>query len=59
MSETGTIPDPQSLFEENSSLRSFFATWSGDFITDGKTNGAEHINGHNPGAVLSVKIDGR
>jgi mannan endo-1,4-beta-mannosidase len=43
MSETGTIPDPQSLFEENSSW-SFFATWSGDFITDGKTNTAEHIN---------------
>jgi mannan endo-1,4-beta-mannosidase len=43
MSETGTIPDAQALLDESSSW-SFFATWSGDFITDGKTNSAEHIS---------------
>ena len=42
MSETGTIPDPQSLFNEISAW-SFFATWSGEFITDGQTNSAAHI----------------
>lgn len=42
MSENGTIPNAQLLFEERAAW-SFFATWSGDFITDGKTNAELHI----------------
>lgn len=42
MSENGTIPEPQSLFDQRSAW-SFFATWSGDFITDGNTNSETHI----------------
>lgn len=42
MSENGTIPDPQALFDQRSAW-SFFATWSGDFITDGTTNSSSHI----------------
>lgn len=43
MSENGSIPDPQTLFSESAAW-SFFATWSGDFITDGKANSTTHIN---------------
>jgi mannan endo-1,4-beta-mannosidase len=43
MSENGTIPDPQNLFDEMSAW-SFFATWSGNFITDGQSNSTAHIN---------------
>jgi mannan endo-1,4-beta-mannosidase len=42
MSENGTLPDAQSMFEEYASW-SFFATWGGDFITDGQTNDELHI----------------
>ncbi|HMJ68706.1 MAG TPA: glycosyl hydrolase [Cyclobacteriaceae bacterium] len=43
MSENGTIPDPQSLFDETSAW-SFFGTWAGNFITDGQSNSPEHVN---------------
>ncbi len=42
MSENGTIPDPETMFNERSAW-SFFATWAGEFITDGTTNNPVHI----------------
>lgn len=42
MSENGTIPEPQSLFEETAAW-SFFATWAGNFITDGQMNSGAHV----------------
>jgi mannan endo-1,4-beta-mannosidase len=43
MSETGTIPEPQSLYDESAAW-SFFATWSGNFITDGVVNSTAHVS---------------
>jgi mannan endo-1,4-beta-mannosidase len=43
LSENGPIPDAESLFQEGAAW-SWFATWSGDFITDGVSNSAAHIN---------------
>lgn len=43
LSENGPIPDPERLFMEGAAW-SWFATWSGDFITDGASNSASHIN---------------
>lgn len=43
LSENGTIPDAQSLFDETAAW-SFFATWGGDFITDGQYNSPAHIS---------------
>jgi mannan endo-1,4-beta-mannosidase len=42
MSENGTLPDAQSMFEEYAAW-SFFATWGGEFIMDGQTNEELHI----------------
>lgn len=42
ISETGTIPDPQSLFDQTAAW-SFFATWAGNFITDGQMNSIQHV----------------
>jgi mannan endo-1,4-beta-mannosidase len=43
LSENGPIPDPENLFNEVAAW-SWFCTWSGDFILDGKMNIPEHIN---------------
>jgi mannan endo-1,4-beta-mannosidase len=43
LSETGTIPDPGDL-EEQKAAWSWFATWSGDFITDGVYNSPDHVS---------------
>lgn len=43
LSENGTIPDPEKLFTEGASW-SWFATWSGHFITDGIMNTEAHID---------------
>jgi mannan endo-1,4-beta-mannosidase len=43
LSENGPIPDPESLFSEAAAW-SWFCTWSGDFILNGISNSAAHIN---------------
>lgn len=43
MSENGTIPDPDKLFSQEA-YWSYFCTWSGDFIRDGKRNTENHID---------------
>jgi len=43
LSENGPIPDPERLFIERAAW-SWFCTWSGDFITDGKKNSIDHVN---------------
>lgn len=42
LSENGPIPHPENLFREGVAW-SWFATWSGHFITDGTVNTASHI----------------
>lgn len=42
LSENGTVPDPEKLFFEGAAW-SWFATWSGSFITDGDMNSAQHV----------------
>lgn len=42
LSENGPMPDPDKLFKEGAAW-SWFATWSGNFITDGVTNTGAHI----------------
>lgn len=42
LSENGPIPDPDKLFDQGVAW-SWFATWSGHFITDGMTNDPSHI----------------
>lgn len=43
LSENGPIPDPEKLFRQGAAW-SWFATWSGGFITDGSSNTATHIH---------------
>lgn len=43
MSENGTLPDPDKLFTQEA-YWSYFCTWVGEFINDGKHNTTEHIN---------------
>jgi mannan endo-1,4-beta-mannosidase len=43
LSETGTIPEPAKL-QSDGAAWSWFATWSGDFITDGNWNSASHVS---------------
>jgi mannan endo-1,4-beta-mannosidase len=43
LSENGPIPDPERLFLEKAAW-SWFSTWGGDFITNGVTNSATHID---------------
>jgi mannan endo-1,4-beta-mannosidase len=43
LSENGPIPDPDRLFSERAAWN-WFCTWGGDFITDGISNSASHIN---------------
>lgn len=42
LSETGTIPEPDAL-DSDGAAWSWFATWSGEFITDGQWNTASHV----------------
>jgi mannan endo-1,4-beta-mannosidase len=42
LSENGPIPDPEKLFSEGAAW-SWFATWSGSFITDGVSNSENHV----------------
>jgi mannan endo-1,4-beta-mannosidase len=42
LSENGPIPDPEKLFSEGAAW-SWFATWSGGFITDGVSNSENHV----------------
>lgn len=43
LSENGPMPDPDKLFAERAAW-SWFCTWSGDFIMNGKNNSAAFIN---------------
>jgi hypothetical protein len=43
LSENGPMPHPDRLFFESAAW-SWFATWSGNFITDGITNSEAHID---------------
>ena len=43
LSENGPIPNAENLFQERAAW-SWFCTWSGDFILDGVSNSASHIN---------------
>lgn len=43
LSENGTIPDAESLFDEGAAW-SWFCTWGGDFILDGQYNTTAHID---------------
>jgi mannan endo-1,4-beta-mannosidase len=43
LSETGTIPDAGKLDTEKAAW-SWFATWSGDFITNGVYNSTSHVS---------------
>jgi mannan endo-1,4-beta-mannosidase len=43
LSEVGTIPEPADLLAEGAAW-SWFATWSGDFITDGNWNSTSHVS---------------
>lgn len=43
LSENGPIPDPDKLFREESAW-SWFCTWSGEYIMDGKLNTQAHIS---------------
>ncbi|HEX6227519.1 MAG TPA: glycosyl hydrolase, partial [Chryseolinea sp.] len=43
MSENGPMPDPERMFVERAAWN-WFGTWGGDFITDGLSNSAAHIN---------------
>lgn len=43
LAENGPIPDPD-LLQSYKADWSFFSTWSGHFIRDGKQNSLEHIN---------------
>lgn len=43
MSENGTIPDPDKLFEYDAYWL-YFCTWVGDFILNNQTNTSEHLN---------------
>ncbi|WP_339157967.1 glycosyl hydrolase [Paenibacillus sp. FSL W8-0186] len=42
LAENGPIPDPDALQEYGADW-SFFSTWTGDYIRDGKTNTIEHL----------------
>lgn len=42
LAENGPIPDPDALQEYGANW-SFFSTWTGDYIRDGKTNTIEHL----------------
>ncbi len=43
LTENGPMPDPNRMFVEGAAW-SWFATWSGSFITDGNANSASYIN---------------
>ncbi len=43
LSENGPMPDPERMFVEGAAW-SWFATWRGSFITDGKLNPPQYIN---------------
>lgn len=43
MSENGTLPDPEKLFTHEA-YWSYFCTWVGEFINDGKHNTTQHIS---------------
>jgi len=54
LAENGPIPDPDMLQVYGADW-SFFSTWTGDFIRDGITNSAEHLNNvYNHDYVLTL-----
>lgn len=42
MSENGPVPDPDAMFKDGATW-SWFCTWSGDHLTDGRSNDLEHL----------------